>query len=313
MAFASKELNVNGLNFHVVDVVDESKPGPHPVVLLLHGFPDSSEVWRYQIPALRDAGYRVIAPDLRGFGQSSKPLKQTDYKLALLGRDVLGILVQLGIGEFHLVGHDWGAVLAWGLAAHMSKPSSEKALAGMPPAPGSAVQPLRVKPEIKSLAVLSVGHPNAYKQPDIEQREKSWYILFFQFNEAIYDLQDNDYKLLRDWSGNHTEATQWIAHFESDKPARLLAMLNWYRANLNPDHSIVDDEPLPQIMIPTKGVWSSGDLHQTESPMKRSGQYVEEGKWTYEPIDGAGHWMQLDKPDHINKLLLDWLQQRAAK
>lgn len=305
MAFSSKELSVNGLNFHVVD---EGKPDD-PVVLLLHGFPDSSDLWRNQIPVLRAAGYRVIAPDLRGFGQSSKPVKQADYKVPLVGGDVLGILIQLGIGQFHLVGHDWGAILAWGLAAHLSQPSLDKQLAGMPPAFANIFRTLPVKPQIQSLAALSVGHPEAYKEPPLDQREKSWYIYFFQFAQALHDLQDNNYKLLRDWSGDHPEATQWIAHFESDKPANLLATLNWYRANTDPDDSIVDDTPLPPIMVPTLGVWSSDDRHQTESPMRTSDRFVDPGKWRYERIDGAGHWMQLDNPDYVNKLLLDWLRQ----
>jgi len=315
MAFASKEVEINGLNFHVVD---EGKPSD-PVVLLLHGFPDSSEVWRYQIPALRDAGYRVIAPDLRGFGQSSKPVRQVDYRLPLLGGDVVGILAKLGIGKFQLVGHDWGAILAWGLAAHMSQPSLVKALAGMPPALGNIYQSLQDKPQtqdkpqIQSLTALSVGHPTNYKEPPLEQREKSWYIYFFHFSKALDDLQENNYQLLRDWSGNHSEATQWIAHFESNKPANLLATLNWYVANTDPDHSIVDDETPPQIMVPTLGVWSSEDRHQAESMMKTSGRFVEHGKWSYRRIDGAGHWMQLDEPDYVNKLLLDWLEQWAVR
>jgi pimeloyl-ACP methyl ester carboxylesterase len=305
MAFASKELNVNGLNFHVVDEGQQTDP----VVLLLHGFPDSSELWRNQIPVLRDARYRVIAPDLRGFGQSSKPTKPALYELPLLAGDVLGILTTLGIGEFHLVGHDWGAVLAWILAAYMSQPPSPAALAAMPPAIATIVLGAQVKPQIKSLAALSVGHPQAYKDPPLEQRQKSWYILFFQFLRAEAALAHNGYQLLRQWSGNQKEADQWIAHFEKATPANLSAMLNWYRVNANPERSIADSKDIPLIRVRTLGIWSSNDPHQTESPMKTSGQFVEQGKWTYESIDGAGHWMQLERPDYINKRLLDWLRQ----
>jgi pimeloyl-ACP methyl ester carboxylesterase len=309
MAFTSNKLEVNGLNFHVVD---EGKPGD-PVVLLLHGFPDSSELWRYQIPVLRDAGYRVIAPDLRGFGQSDKPAKPADYELPLLAGDVLGILTKLDIGEFHLVGHDWGAVLAWILAAYMSQPPSSDALAAMPPAIAKIVLTAKVKPQIKSLAALSVGHPQAYKDPPLLQREKSWYILFFQFPRAEAALAHKEYQLLRQWSGDQKEADRWIAHFESAKPANLLAMLNWYRLNANPERSIADSKDIPVIKVPTLGIWSSDDPHQTEMPMKTSGQFVESNKWSYERIEGAGHWMQLDKPNYINKRLLDWLQECAAK
>jgi len=305
MAFDSKDVEFGGLTFHVVD----QGPRGGPAVLLLHGFPDSSEVWRHQIEALSAYGYRVIAPDLRGFGQSSKPPKQADYKLAKAGGDVLGILISLGIGKFHLVGHDWGALVAWGLAATMSQPSLDQQLAGMPPEFADKFRSLPVKPQIQSLAALSVGHPQAYREPSVEQREKSWYIYYFQFTQALQELQENNYALLRGWSGNHPEADNWVAHFEANSPANLLATLNWYRANTNPDDSIVDAHPLPSIMVPTLGLWGSGDPHQTEEPMQKSGEFVDKGKWTYQRVDDGGHWMQLDQPDAVNKLLLGWLQQ----
>ncbi len=309
MAFASQELSVNGLNFHVID---EGNPRG-PVVLLLHGFPDSSDLWRFQIPALVGAGYRVLAPDLRGFGRSDKPAKPADYELPLLAGDVLGILTRLEIGKFHLVGHDWGAVLAWILAAYMSQPPSSEALAAMPPPIAKIFLEAKVKPQIKSLAALSVGHPHAYKDPPLLQREKSWYILFFQFPRAEFALAHKDYQLLRQWSGDHKEADRWRVHLESAKPANLTAMLNWYRVNANPERSIADSKDIPVIKVPTLGIWSSDDLHQTVGPMQNSGQFVDDGKWSYEPIEGAGHWMQLDKPDYINQRLLGWLQQCAAK
>src|SRR5437867_9179248 len=106
-------VEANGLSFHVVE---EGKGDP---VLLLHGFPDSSWMWRHQIPALVNAGYRVIAPDLRGFGQSDKPEDVEAYAMQTLVQDVVGILDQLGVEQTHVVGHDWGAALAWSFAAFL--------------------------------------------------------------------------------------------------------------------------------------------------------------------------------------------------
>ena len=305
MAFTSTQINFNGVTLNVIDEGAKSDP----VVVLLHGFPDSCQVWRYQIPELRKAGYRVVAPDLRGFGLSSKPPKLADYKVAKAGADVLGILINLGIGKFHLVGHDWGALVAWGLAATMSQPSLDQQLAGMPPEFANMFRSLQVKPEIQSLAALSVGHPQAYEDPSVEQRERSWYIYFFQFEQAIHDLQENNYQLLKDWSGDHSESKLWIDHFEQNRPFNLQAALNWYRANTNPDDSIVSTSMLPLIMVPTLGIWGSGDPHQTEAPMKSSSKFVAEKKWTYHYLDGGGHWMQLDRPEAINELLVGWLQQ----
>ena len=226
-----------------------------PAVLLLHGFPDSSNLWRYQIPALAGAGYRVIAPDLRGFGRSSKPTKTTDYELPLLAGDVLGILAKLEVGKFHLVGHDFGAVLAWLLASFMSLPASPRGPGRHAAGHRHASSPI-ARPELLSLTALSVGHPRAYKHVGLDQREKSWYILFFQFERAEGALAAHDYQLLRAWSGRtsasrtdpqraralaaarqwgHAEAAEWIKHFKRNEPANLRAALNWYRANTHPD------------------------------------------------------------------------------
>src|SRR5262245_52074341 len=131
-------------------VLDE---GDGPPVLLLHGFPDSSRLWRNQVPALVRAGYRAIAPDLRGFGESDRPEAAEDYAIARSVADVLAILDALEVPRANVVGHDWGAALAWLVAAF---------------APD----------RVERLVVLSVGHPNV-RDRSIEQREKSWYQLFF--------------------------------------------------------------------------------------------------------------------------------------
>ena len=106
-------VTVNGLSFHVVD------EGSGPPVLLLHGFPDSSALWRHQIPALVDAGHRVIAPDLRGFGASDRPEGVAQYTMPLLIGDLVGILDALGEQRADVVGHDWGAGIGWTLASLM--------------------------------------------------------------------------------------------------------------------------------------------------------------------------------------------------
>lgn len=127
-------------------------------VVLLHGFPDSSRLWRHQVPALAGAGYQVIVPDLRGYGHSGKPQAIEDYSLPVLAADVHAILGQQEIARAHVVGHDWGAALAWILGSL---------------APDS----------VDHLVTLSVGNPVTFRRT-IEQREKSWYMLLFQFPES---------------------------------------------------------------------------------------------------------------------------------
>ncbi len=107
----TRNVRTNGVNLHLVD------EGEGPAVLLLHGFPDSSKLWRHQIPALVQAGFRAIAPDLRGFGQSDMPAGVENYALPVILQDVLGILNELQIDRAHVVAHDWGAAAGWLLAA----------------------------------------------------------------------------------------------------------------------------------------------------------------------------------------------------
>ncbi|HEY7489879.1 MAG TPA: alpha/beta fold hydrolase, partial [Candidatus Tectomicrobia bacterium] len=108
---ASRRIQVGGLHFHLLDA------GSGPAVLLLHGFPDSSYLWRHQIPALVEAGFRAIAPDLRGFGDSDRPEGPEAYALACILEDLVGLLDSLHIERAHLVTHDWGAAAGWALAA----------------------------------------------------------------------------------------------------------------------------------------------------------------------------------------------------
>src|SRR5260370_17695470 len=126
----------------------------HPVVLL-HGFPDSGRLWRHQAPALADAGFQVIVPDLRGYGRSDKPEPVDAYSIPVLAGDVMAILAELQIGRAHIVGHDSGAALGWALASLL--PAS-----------------------VDHLAVLSLANPATFLRT-LDQRQKSWYMLLFQF------------------------------------------------------------------------------------------------------------------------------------
>jgi pimeloyl-ACP methyl ester carboxylesterase len=275
MNMQGKRIEVGGLDFNVVD------QGSGPAVLLLHGFPDSSYLWRHQIPALVEAGFRVIAPDLRGFGESAKPTAVEGYALPILFNDVTGILDALDVGQTHVVGHDWGAPLAWLLAS---------------------LTPERVE----RLVAMSVGHPSSFRDPPVEQREKSWYMLLFQF-EGIPEqlLSRDDWRLFRGWTRNHPELEKWIKDLA--RPGALTAALNWYRANVHPRTLLEEAPPLPPVQAPTLGLWSTGDAYLTEELMIRSEQYVA-GSWHYERVENASHWMQLDAPERISERLVTFLR-----
>lgn len=270
---AEKKLEVGGMNFRVFD------EGQDLPVLLLHGFPDSSYVWRKQIPALTAAGYRTIVPDLRGFGESARPEGVENYTAKLLLGDIIGILDDLEISKPHVIGHDWGAMLAW-------------LLAGFSP------------DRVESLTVLSVGHPASMASPNIEQLLRSWYILFFQLSSAERLLSASNWWLFRKLLQNHSELQHTIPALE--RPGALTAALNWYRANVNPKNR-PRPEAFPLVSVRTMGVWSSRDAYLAERQMLRSTQYLT-GDWRYERIDDVGHWMQLDAPDRTNELILSFLE-----
>jgi pimeloyl-ACP methyl ester carboxylesterase len=254
--------------------------GEGPPVLLLHGFPDSSAVWRKQVPALVEAGFRAVAPDLRGFGESDRPDAVEDYTIRRSFVDMIMLLDELEIHRARVVGHDFGAGLAWVLAA---------------------LAPERVE----RLAVLSVGHPNAFREPSLEQREKSWYMLFFQFRGVAEELLTrNDWKLFREWVRDAHDGDRYLA--DLSRPGALVAALNWYRANMSPHRELQERTPFPSVAAPTLGLWSSGDAFLLEDGMVRSSEFVT-GPWRYERIEGASHWLQLDAPERVNELLLDFL------
>ena len=268
------QIDVNGISMRV-EVTGEGQP-----VVLLHGFPDSGRLWRHQVPALAGAGFQVVVPDLRGYGGTDKPDDVGAYAMPFLAGDVLGLLDHLGLARAHVVGHDWGAGLAWVLAS---------------------LAPDRVD----HLVALSVGNPMSFRTAGgYAQREKSWYMLLFQFpGVAEQWLSADGWRNLREWSG-HPDADAVIAELEAD--GSLTPGLSWYRANVPPESFVGPPLELPPVAAPTMGVWSSGDIALLEAQMQESGKHVT-GPWRYERIDGAGHWMQLDAPDRVNQLLLDFL------
>jgi pimeloyl-ACP methyl ester carboxylesterase len=259
-------------------VLDEGEGRP---VVMLHGFPDSSYLWRHQVPVLVDAGMRVIAPDLRGFGESDRPAAVEDYAIMRSLADVVAILDALEVDRAHVVGHDWGAGLAW-------------VVAGLAPE------------RVDRLVVLSVGHPNTQREPTLEERRRAWYMLFFQFTGVAEELlARDDWKLFREWTAGAPDRERYLEDLA--RPGALTAALNWYRANVRPERELRSRRPFPDVVAPTLGVWSSGDEYLTERPMLASAQHVT-GAWRYERVDRASHWMQLDAPERINELLLEFLR-----
>jgi pimeloyl-ACP methyl ester carboxylesterase len=279
--FIGKRLNagdgrlmlVNGLSLHV------EVSGEGPPVLLLHGFPDSSDLWRHQVPALTAGGYRVITMDLRGYGASDKPAGVGDYRPSVVLGDVGGVLDQLHVDRVHLVGHDWGAAIAWVFAAS---------------SPG----------QLASLTCVSSGHPAAFWRAGWAQREKSWYMLLFQFGIAEEWLLRDDARNLRELLSDHPAAEEAVRRLQ--QPGAATAALGLYRAWAPPSALVAAPRPSAPVPVPVMGVWGSADRFLTEAQMTGSAAEVR-GPWRYERVDGAGHWIPLDAPETISHLLLDFL------
>ena len=262
-------LKVNGLTFNVLDQ-GEGEP-----VLLIHGFPDDHTVWRKQVPALVAAGYRVIAPDTRGCGESGMAPAKRDYALPLLIADLVGILDALGIGTVRLAGHDWGAVIGWALAA-------------------------RHPERVSRYAALSVGHAAAYAAGPLEQKLKGWYVLMFQLRGLPeWVARAGNWWFLRRFTAQDEEIAHWIANHS--RPGRLTAAINYYRANfgllLRPDRT--------PVRVPVMGIYSTGDRFLAEAQLRDSAAFVD-APFRFERIAGAGHWLQIDAPNEVNRLLIDF-------
>jgi pimeloyl-ACP methyl ester carboxylesterase len=283
VSLATSTVSIAGESFPVVDA------GAGPPVLLLHGFPDSRFLWRHQVPVLVEAGYRVIAPDLRGFGDAPRPSEVQAYRRPRLVADVLSLLGQLRIDRVHLVGHDWGASLSWSIAG--SYPD-----------------------RVDRLVALSVGAPTSRGWDTIAQREKSWYFDFFcKPNIAESALAAADWKLFREWTRGQGDLERYLRDLA--RPGALTAGLNWYRAAfLPPERGEAAVPRLPaweQVKCPTLGVWGDGDPFLLEPQMALSAAAVG-GPWRYQRVAGAGHWLMLDQPARLNELLLEFLGGRAG-
>lgn len=193
--------------------------------------------------------------------------------------DLGSIMDALEIDKAHLVGHDWGSPPCW-LAAMMT--------------------PDRVR----SLTSVSVGHPTAFRTAGHRQMERSYYMLLFQFSDIAEQwLSNDDWKNFREMLGRPPDIDEKIAALS--EPGALTASLNWYRANASPESHVEAPPKLPPVTVPTMGVIGRNDWALLPHQMENSAQYIA-AEWRYELVDGA-HWVQNERPDEFNELLLDWL------
>ena len=259
----------------------DSAPGDaeRPTVLLLHGFPDEATLWSEQITALHAAGYRCIAPDTVGCGESDIAPRLDDYRALEIVGDHLALLDELGISRAHVVGHDWGAALAWLLAGH---------------------HPDRVR----SLAVLGVGHPTAYAHAGLKQKLLAWYTYYFLLAGISDRLLQGDSLLSLTRYFQYPHKALVLQRLR--RPGRMTAALRIYRANV----ATILLRRHPKPASPTLGIWAEGDRFLVESQMTRSADWVD-GPWRYERFPGD-HWTPIGEAARLNEALLRHLRNTST-
>ena len=256
-------------------------PDDGDVVVLLHGFPQTSWSWRHQLDALAAAGFRAVAPDQRGYSPGARPAAVDDYAIPHLVADVLGIADAVGAERFHLVGHDWGAAVAWQVAG-------------------------RHPERVRTLTILSVPHPAAFGralagEDGADQATRSSYIDFFRSDGAAEAFTQNGGDGLRNLFAmtGLTDVEPFVEVLL--QPGAMQAALNWYRAA-----SLTDAESLGPIGMPTLFVWSTDDAALGPDAARWTEEYVA-GPYRFEVLEGIGHWIAETAPDRLNALLLEHL------
>lgn len=273
---------VNGVSLHVVTAGDSGDP----LVVLLHGFPEFWYGWREYINPIVEAGYRVLVPDQRGYNRSDKPDGVQPYRLGELSLDVVELIETENRETAHVVGHDWGAIVAWDLA-------------------------LRYPDFVDRLGIANVPHPTVFAETlrsNPTQLLKSWYMFYFQLPRIPeWFLKRTDYEL---WVAAMEEGSNSDTFSETDveryrrswkREGAPTAMMNWYRALFRYRDTATRD----RVTVPTLIVWGENDQALVPEMASKSVDYCDDGH--LERFPDATHWVTHERPDRVADLLLEHL------
>jgi epoxide hydrolase 4 len=266
----------------------QAGPADGPLVVLLHGFPEFWYSWRRQLPVLAHDGYRVVAPDMRGYNLSDRPSSWRLYDAERLAGDVAGLIRSFGVERAHVVGHDWGAAVAY--YAAMYRPEA-----------------------LERLAILNVPHPARMVAGlrTLEQLRKSWYMLFFQIPALPERLLTRDgYAFAkRSLRANAVRGTFTDEDLERyvvawSQPGALTGMINYYRSALrrSPRGALAAMRP---ISAPTLVIWGERDAYLGAELAEPERRWVPDVR--VERIPEASHWVHHEAPARVNELLLGFL------
>lgn len=276
-------LQANGLQFHAC----AAGPQDGPVVLLLHGFPESSAGWCHQMEPLARAGWRVVAADQRGYGQTSKPAGRSAYRIDTLADDVEALARALGAERYAVVGHDWSGLVAWHLASRGAQ-------------------------GLQRMAILNAPHPatlGSHAMVSPGQLLKSWYVGFFQL-PALPELalSANDFMWLRNALASTGRpgavGDDLLRRYREDwaRAGALTSMLNWYRA------LPLDAFSHGRIRVPVQIIWGNRDAFLDAALAERAAGMCDDARVLH--LAEAGHWLHHEEPAEVNAALLRFL---AAK
>jgi epoxide hydrolase 4 len=286
----SQFIRTNNINLHVM--TDGPKNGT--AVILLHGFPEFHYGWKKQIPALVEAGFRVIVPDQRGYNLSDKPKGISAYDVDILAKDILGLFDHFGIQKAKLVGHDWGAVVAWTVAINYPE-------------------------RVEKLAILNVPHPDVmtdFVLNNPAQRKKSWYVFFFQIPWLVeWMLGKNNFEYLAQMltrSGRKNTFTEAdVVEYKKawSQKGALTGMLNWYRAIMRRGLQSAlrrKKTPARRVHVPTIMLWGKRDVALSSEMAQPSIDLCEQGELTF--FDKSTHWVQHDASEEVNQKLIGFMK-----
>jgi pimeloyl-ACP methyl ester carboxylesterase len=278
LQLTEKYYQVNGIRMHTV----ESGPDDGPVVIFLHGFPEFWYGWRRQIGFFAERGYRVVVPDQRGYNLTGKPVAIAAYRVQELMQDVVELIAALGAEKVYLVGHDWGAVIAWGLATY---------------------HPQR----LHRVVIINVPHPAVMRETlrkRFDQLRRSWYIFFFQLPllprwiisfRRFWIMRRSLQKSSRPGTFSEAELGHYVTAWS--RPGSFRSMLNWYRAAVryrNPA-ALASGK---KIGIPLLILWGTQDMALRAEMAPKSLEWCEAGRLRTFP--DATHWVHLEKSAEIN-------------
>ena len=282
----SRRVEANGMRFNVLEAGSGDR-----LALCLHGFPELAYSWRHQLPVLAGEGWRVWAPDLRGYGLSDRPVGREEYAIEKLLDDVAGLCDASGARETWLVAHDWGGVIAWLFAMRRLRP-------------------------LARLTIMNLPHPACFERAlshGFRQRLRSWYAFFFQLpwvpekllGAGRAAMVGRAFREMAVNKANFPESVLDVYRRAALEPGALTAMVNYYRAFVSGGGARRQRSlGYPKIDVPTLVIWGERDTALGVETLQGTEQYV--SNLTLHRLPNASHWVQQDAPEEVSALLVAW-------